>query len=1367
MTFEYASEELIDGSSLLNEASEDLLNDALNILEDDDPTADLLELDLGESETPLDDALEVLRDGSASPLDAECDTGLVDPLEERVTSIRNGEHQYMSTLSHFTSILSRTRINGPRHLKQFNLKTRAAKIGTGAQFTVFREYHDDFGGTEGLVVKRVNVPLSRENGVSFAAGEDYRLQLRTLELEVRSLCNPVLRNHRNMVHLVAWGYDYPMPDTPVPVLFMESALITLTDLLKAENEELMGNNPTDIKHQLSLDIVAGIQALHSLNIIHGDIKPDNVLVFKETKNEKVPFCAKISDFGVCIDMEIPGSEFTIDDYRGTPGWVAPEIQDPSQLPGAAFKPELMPRFDSYSLGLTILSIFVKRGELVDLDVDDESRFDVVISLLREEESIPSGLRMQLRRALKGLLAEDPWSRVLPNPDLLNTGAPAYTTWLSVSQTGRSGGQHAGTAGNIHNRGPNFWRRLDTAVVTELEEQYSTSKSSFDSDVLFGLAQRITRTRTSYIDQLLEYVTESARGGYSPARAVYAQLMHAHRRTPEFKNEILHKWTLQAVAEGYLFAKTSSTITQEDLEAAKQKFRDAGGYATDPFLKKKNMLEVARDTHKAMAFVAENKNVVDKKGNTMLHVAAALGALDVLQKLVEEAKIPVDIQNDNLETPLYKAFQAGQVRVIDYLLDKGAKASTLTRQEKLTTLHWLFTLPEDSIRRIATRLVREAGALIDAQIVTVAEVSGGTPPRIHILHFPFELPLGTPLHWAAFARSKPAMEALLDLGANINATYHDSDVGSTPLFLAAWYGEAEVASFLLSRGAKATVKDPKGRNILHYMAYFVPNYHGSLPYSWHYWVRHGNWDDHMAQATKLVRLLVEAGADINAESQVPRQMTPIRIASEEWNGGVAYALATVGADADAGRSGTVHKWASIRGAELTYPESYLDIFRSVTQRSKDIDARGEFDENTPLHDVVAAMHEEDEVEGACDIMFARDSPPDINAVNRKKWTALYYALFTERDPARRARYLIKKGADLTIRTYDGKNILFPITYNVVFSDQQSHDLIIELLSHLVQAEAGLTDTSQAYQKYFLPAPGNILTLAEAARAGRVQTVKLLLDLGLERDINKFVDTDPPFTVLDEAVLRASSRRQEHLESLASFTSAAARQRALAAGIVYGKTSESPTRAEEAYSGCPKVLSLLRSRGAKRGSELGPLGSSEPPSITDMFPKYFLHPDIWDVMDLYWLGFTPESQPHRHDWDILYELSRYPEDWRDQVVEILREMYKDALWRPDLKMMQRAAKAQLQAVGKATQEKPAVPEVPDSELLRKILSMLAVAGKPDSSTTTPNEKDQKAVWVNARETTKSGPNGLHPTIPGHIFQVELLGNRSLGDTRRVKE
>lgn len=358
----------------------------------------------------------------------------VDLLEEFRTSARNGDSQVLSTIYQFVGILSRTGISGPRHLKSSNIKSRGMKkIGSGTQFTVFKDNLDVFGkpvgfvSNEGLVIKRVNVPLSIEEGGTFAQGTEYRKQLKSLELEVLALCSPAMRNHRNIVRMVAWGYDYPQPDTPVPVLFMESALAPLNDFLDpTEFSAVLSEGKwegSDIKYHLALDIVAGVEAMHSLGVVHGDLKPENILVFRE-KSTEVPFCAKLSDFGVCVDLENSTHPLTVDDYVGTPAWLAPEVRARTVT---GFKPEIMQRFDSYSLGLVLMSIFTKNGGPVSLDMDEEDPVDVYY--LREEEDIPRFLTTAISASLRKYLAKDPWARELPNTELLSTSSVAYASWF--------------------------------------------------------------------------------------------------------------------------------------------------------------------------------------------------------------------------------------------------------------------------------------------------------------------------------------------------------------------------------------------------------------------------------------------------------------------------------------------------------------------------------------------------------------------------------------------------------------------------------------------------------------------------------------------------------------------------------------------------------------------------------------------------------------------------------------------------------------------------------------------------------------------------------------------------------------------------
>lgn len=396
----------------------DSYDDILNALEDDNYYS-IEGSDLSPSLQAWSNSADIEElDLESLNISSNSDSSWVDPLESAITATRNGSVSVLSTLSQFTTILSQTGIHGPRLLKAANLSARATKIGSGAQFTVFKDPI-----FEGEVIKRVNVPLSSRAEQRFAASADYRIQLKTLELEVLSLCNPVIRGHPNITRLLAWGFDFPFADLAVPVLFMEAALMPLGDFLKSEERE------TGIKYQLALGIANGLEALHKLKIVHGDIKPDNVLVFAG-RGDSVPFQAKLSDFGVCVDLEAPEGKFTLSDYRGTPAWLAPEVVRGDVSRFGKFSPELMFQFDAYSFGLVLLSIFAGSGEPPALDQNPNKVPEQISELLNSQKAIPLDVRIQLRKAVLSLLAEDPTKRPLPSPTLLKADTPLYGSWYA-------------------------------------------------------------------------------------------------------------------------------------------------------------------------------------------------------------------------------------------------------------------------------------------------------------------------------------------------------------------------------------------------------------------------------------------------------------------------------------------------------------------------------------------------------------------------------------------------------------------------------------------------------------------------------------------------------------------------------------------------------------------------------------------------------------------------------------------------------------------------------------------------------------------------------------------------------------------------
>jgi serine/threonine-protein kinase/endoribonuclease IRE1 len=76
----------------------------------------------------------------------------------------------------------------------------------------------------------------------------------------------------------------------------------------------------DILHQAT----KGLVHLHALNIVHRDIKPQNVLISQPDNHNRMR--AMISDFGLCKKLSIGKASFSRrSGITGTDGWIAPEM----------------------------------------------------------------------------------------------------------------------------------------------------------------------------------------------------------------------------------------------------------------------------------------------------------------------------------------------------------------------------------------------------------------------------------------------------------------------------------------------------------------------------------------------------------------------------------------------------------------------------------------------------------------------------------------------------------------------------------------------------------------------------------------------------------------------------------------------------------------------------------------------------------------------------------------------------------------------------------------------------------------------------------------------------------------------------------
>uniref|UniRef100_A0A915B0T1 Protein kinase domain-containing protein n=1 Tax=Parascaris univalens TaxID=6257 RepID=A0A915B0T1_PARUN len=89
-----------------------------------------------------------------------------------------------------------------------------------------------------------------------------------------------------------------------------------------EREEVRDKCPLSAMDIL-LQATSGVAYLHSINIVHRDIKPQNVLLSVPNRHGEVH--ALISDFGLCKRIQSGRSSVSRrSGLAGTDGWIAPE-----------------------------------------------------------------------------------------------------------------------------------------------------------------------------------------------------------------------------------------------------------------------------------------------------------------------------------------------------------------------------------------------------------------------------------------------------------------------------------------------------------------------------------------------------------------------------------------------------------------------------------------------------------------------------------------------------------------------------------------------------------------------------------------------------------------------------------------------------------------------------------------------------------------------------------------------------------------------------------------------------------------------------------------------------------------------------------
>ncbi|KAL3670295.1 hypothetical protein V7S43_004608 [Phytophthora oleae] len=195
-------------------------------------------------------------------------------------------------------------------------------------------------------------------------------------------------NHPNVLRL----YEV-MDDPKMNKLFLVLEYMKHGDMLsfqKKKHPQGMLENLRDRDlHSVFLQVILGLAYLHEQKIVHGDIKPQNLLVGEKD-------VVKIADFG--ISQSLYGSKQKIADVAGTPAFMSPEM-----CSGEEYSGQLA---DVWALGATIFML--KFGNPPFLAKSAMQMFE---RIQNDPLVFPSAIDPLLAHLLNGMLTKSPQKRL--------------------------------------------------------------------------------------------------------------------------------------------------------------------------------------------------------------------------------------------------------------------------------------------------------------------------------------------------------------------------------------------------------------------------------------------------------------------------------------------------------------------------------------------------------------------------------------------------------------------------------------------------------------------------------------------------------------------------------------------------------------------------------------------------------------------------------------------------------------------------------------------------------------------------------------------------------------------------------------------
>ncbi|KFV80349.1 Death-associated protein kinase 1, partial [Struthio camelus australis] len=538
----------------------------------------------------------------------------------------------------------------------------------------------------------------------------------------------------------------------------------------AEKESLTEEEATEFLKQ----ILNGVQYLHSLQIAHFDLKPENIMLLD--RNVPKPRI-KIIDFGLAHKIDF-GNEFK--NIFGTPEFVAPEIVNYEPLGLEA------------DMSIGVITYILLSGASPFLgETKQETLANVSAVNYEFEEEFFSSTSALAKDFIRRLLVKDPKKRMTIQDSLLHP-------WIKPKDNQQA------------------LSRKASAVNMEKFKKFAARRKWKQSVRLISLCQRLSRSFLSRsnmsvarsddtLDEEDSFVMKAIIHAINDDNVPGLQHLLGSLTNYDVNQPNKHGTPPLLIAAGcgniqmlQLLLKRGSRIDVQD---------KAGSNA---------IYWASRHGHvETLKFLNENKcplDVKDKSGETALHVAARYGHVDVVQFLCSVGSYP-NFQDKEEETPLHCAAWHGYYSVAKALCEAGCNVNIKNKEGETPLLTASARGYHDIVECLA-----EHGADLDAtdkdghialhlavrrcqMEVVKALISQGCFVDFQDRHG------NTPLHVACKDGNVPIVMALCEASCNLDVT---NKYGRTPLHLAAHNGILDVVRFLCLTGANVEALTSDGK-----------------------------------------------------------------------------------------------------------------------------------------------------------------------------------------------------------------------------------------------------------------------------------------------------------------------------------------------------------------------------------------------------------------------------------------------------------------------------------------------------------------------------------------------------------------------------